>query len=298
MRILLTGASGFVGPHVMARLPCVPLEWGGAPVDIRDGDRVRRAVAECGAAAVIHLAAVSAIPASFQDPRATFEANLFGTLNLLQALDAASFRGVLLYVGSGQVYGDVPGERLPVTEDELPRPVNPYAVSKLAAERLCHQWSRASPYSIVMARPFNHIGPGQDRKFAVADFAAQIAEIRLGRRPAAVQVGDLSVVRDLTDVADVADAYALLLERGRNGEVYNVCSGTGTSLQAVLDRMLALAGVSARIETQGDRLRSGEPARIVGSHRKLHAATGWSPRRPLEHSLNAILDYWIRTLDA
>jgi GDP-4-dehydro-6-deoxy-D-mannose reductase len=302
MTTLVTGASGFVGGHLRAHMKCVTLQVGGARVDIRGADAMQAAVhavvTDAKVDSVIHLAAQSAVPASFDDPRGTLDVNLGGTLNLLQALDAAQFRGALLYVGSGQIYGDVPEARLPIAEDTVPRPTNPYAVSKLAGEALCAQWSLTSAYRIVLARPFNHLGAGQSRKFSVSDFAAQIAEIELGKRPHRIEVGDISVTRDLTDVADVVTAYALLLERGRNGEAYNVCSGREYALRTVLERLLTLAGVEATIEERPDRFRPSDQRRLVASHAKLTRETGWSPQRPLDDSLRDLLTHWRTTLRA
>jgi GDP-4-dehydro-6-deoxy-D-mannose reductase len=245
---------------------------------------------------VVHLAAQSFVPRSFADPHETFEINFLGTLNLLEALKACGFRGRILYVGSGDEYGVVYEEDLPIIESHPLRPRNPYAVSKAAAEMLCYQWCQTEGMNIVMVRPFNHIGPGQDERFAVSNFAKQVIEIKRRRHKPIIEAGDLTAVRDFTDVIDVARAYFALLEGGKAGEVYNVCSGEGRSLGNLLQRMLVLAGVRAEIVTDSARLRPSEQKRVVGSNRKLVETTGWQPEITIEQSLQNILDDWERRL--
>ena len=293
MILLLTGANGFVGQYVQAAMPCVPLPDG---LDLRDRAALTAAVAAIRPDAVLHLAAQSFVPASFENPHETFDINFTGTLNLLEALQAAEFRGRMLFVGSGDTYGQVAEAALPVREDHPLRPRNPYAVSKVAAEALCYQWSQTSGFEIVMVRPFNHIGPGQSPRFAIADFAKQVMEIRLGRRAPLLQVGNIDVTRDFTDVRDVVRAYGLLLERGRNGEIYNVCSGQEYRIRDLLQRLLTLAGVEATIEQDPARLRRAEQRRMVASFAALHRDTGWQPAIPMEQSLQDLLNDWEKRL--
>ncbi len=293
MKLLLTGANGFVGQYVQAAMPCVPLPDG---LDLRDRAALTAAVAAIAPDAVLHLAAQSFVPASFENPHETFDINFTGTLNLLEALRAAEFRGRMLFVGSGDTYGQVAEVALPVREDHPLRPRNPYAVSKVAAEALCYQWSQTSGFEIVMVRPFNHIGPGQSPRFAIADFAKQVMETRLGRRAPILQVGDIDVTRDFTDVRDVVRAYGLLLEQGRNGEVYNVCSGQEYRIRDLLRRLLTLAGVEATIEQDPNRLRHAEQRRMVASFASLQGDTGWRPEIPLDESLQDLLNDWEKRL--
>ena len=242
---------------------------------------------------MIHLAAQSAVPESFRDPETTFQINLIGTLHLLQALDAIGFKGRMLYVGTGDVYGLVPESELPVTEARTPHPRNPYAVSKLAAEALCWQWHASKGTDVVLARPFNHIGAGQSDRFAVADFARQLAAIKRGRGPPVVRVGDLDVTRDFTDVDDVIGAYLALLDRGESGEIYNICSGTEHSLRSLLEKLIALANVEVQIESQAARMRRSEQPRMRGDASKIRRATGWQPTTPIDASLHGTLQFWM-----
>jgi GDP-4-dehydro-6-deoxy-D-mannose reductase len=293
MTVLVTGLSGFVGSHCAELLPAVDLAHGGW-VDLRDAQRVRAAVKAAAPEAVIHLAAQSSVPASIEDPKQTYEINFFGTLNLLEALKAQGFTGTMLYVGSADVYGAVAESALPITEACPARPLNPYAVSKVAAEALCYQWSRSSGFRIVVARPFNHIGPRQSAQFAVSDFARQIVACRKGRGPACLRVGDIDTTRDFTDVRDIVRAYAALLQSGRSGEAYNVCSGVERSLREVIHTLLEASGVDMEIQVDPQRLRKVEQRRMRGSSAKLQADTGWTPQVSFEQTLIDTLDYWDR----
>ncbi len=298
-RLLVTGQHGFVGSTLVDMLRREPelRHWTllATPqsLDLRDPQAVAAIVpASAAPDAVIHLAAQSWVPDSFRDPATTLAVNLVGTLNLLQALQRCRFTGRMIYVGTGDVYGVVPETALPVTEHQLPVPRNPYAVSKLAAEALCRQWSITGSLDVVLARPFNHIGRGQSERFVVSDFARQIVAIRQGRKPPVVAVGDIDVTRDFTDVRDVVHAYFALLERATRSEVYNVCSGRDRSVRSILERLAQLAGVDVTVQVDPTRMRKAEQRRIRGDASKIHEATGWQATTPLDDSLAAMLEFW------
>jgi GDP-4-dehydro-6-deoxy-D-mannose reductase len=262
-------------------------------LDLRDAQAVDAILVQSAAPdAVIHLAAQSWVPDSFRDPATTLAVNVVGTLNLLQALQRCRFAGRMIYVGTGDVYGIVPEAALPVTEQHLPVPRNPYAVSKLAAEALCRQWSITESIDVVLARPFNHIGCGQSERFVVSDFARQVSAIRHRRRLPVVAVGDIDVTRDFTDVRDVVRAYFALLERGTRSEVYNVCSGHDRSVRSILERLAQLAGVDVTVRVDPARMRKAEQRRIRGDASKIREATGWQAATPLDDSLAAMLEFW------
>lgn len=296
-KLLITGGTGFVGSVVQKSLANSTNPYGlelvpPQTIELRDPSGLAKLCAETRPDFVIHLAAQSFVPQSFANPHETFEINFLGTLNLLQALKQSDFKGQLLFVGSGDMYGLVAPESLPVTEDFPLKPRNPYAVSKVAAEALCYQWSQTEGMNIVMARPFNHIGPGQSERFVVSDFARQVAEIKLGLREAEISVGDIDVTRDFTDVRDVVRAYLLLLQQGKSGEAYNVCSGKEIPIREILEQLLVLAGVRASIKQDSARFRPAEQRRIYGSCDKLLGASGWQPEIPLEQALADNLNYW------
>jgi GDP-4-dehydro-6-deoxy-D-mannose reductase len=297
-RLLVTGRLGFVGA-TLSRMVGAEREVAGwsvidtpGNVDLRDAAATSAMVESAGPDAVLHLAAQSSVPDAVRDPAGTLEINLLGTLNLLQALKRCAFRGRMIYVGTGDVYGVVPEEALPVAETRLPAPRNPYSVSKLAAEALCYQWTATEEMDIVLARPFNHIGWGQSDRFVLSGFARQIVEIGQGRREPMVAVGDLDVTRDFTDVRDVVHAYFALFASGASGEVYNVCSGRDRSIRSLLDRLAELAGTAITIEQDPSRLRKAEQRRVCGDPAKIRRDTGWVAGTPLDESLAAMLRYW------
>ena len=243
---------------------------------------------------IIHLAAQSHVQDSWADPVRTLQVNVCGTANLLKALTDIGFQGRLLYVSSADVYGSVPESALPVSEETVPAPRSPYASSKLAAETLCRQWARSRPLDVVIARPFNHTGPGQRPDFALPGFARDIAAVKHGRRTAPILAGDLAVTRDFLDVRDVIAAYLSLLAHGQGGEIYNVCSGLETRLADAFQAMAALAGIQAEVATDPARLRPAEQRRMCGSHARITAATGWRPRIDLHETLTQLIDHWIQ----
>ena len=293
MRVLLTGESGFVGGYFRQVIPCIPfVDKKGLPVDLRDSIAVGKSIREIKPNIVVHLAGQSSVPNSFINPMLTYYVNFIGTLNLLGALKESGFKGCMLYVGSGEVYGLVDPVRMPIIEECPLKPRNPYAVSKLAAESLCYQWSQTESFKIVLVRPFNHIGPGQSERFVVSDFTKQVVEIKRGMRLPKIFVGDIDVTRDFTDVRDVVRAYTLLLEYGVNGEVYNVCSGKEQSVRSILEMLIELSGVTADVVQDQSKLRKSEQRRMVASYDKLHRTTGWRPALSLEQTLKDVLTRW------
>lgn len=293
-RLLVTGARGFVGRYVHDAVAAggfgacefvTPVgDW-----DIRDADAVADAVAESRPDAVLHLAAQSFVPRSFEAPRETFDINFLGTLNLLQALKRNRFAGRLLYVSSGDVYGQVAEADLPVTEALMPAPRNPYAVSKVAAEQLCLQWQRSEGLDALVLRPFNHIGPGQAAHFVVPALAGQVAAIADGRQEPVIDAGDIDTTRDFTDVRDIVAAYAAALEWGVSGATYLVASGVERKVRDLLELMCRIEGVSVDVRQDPSKLRRAEQRRMVGNAGALRDATGWVPKIAIETTLKDIL---------
>lgn len=295
-KLLVTGSSGFVGKHV--RAACAKggafSDWQchGTPEgwDIRDAGAVNSLVGEIQPDGVLHLAAQSFVPRSFEAPRETFEINLLGTLNLLQALTATKFSGSMVFVSSGDVYGRVPDEAMPVTEHRIPEPRSPYAVSKIAAEQLCLQWRRTEGLAVMVARPFNHVGPGQDPKFVLPALARQVVAIADGRQAPIIEAGDIDTTRDFTDVRDVVAAYAAMLESGIAGTTYLIGSGDERRVRDLLMSMCRLAGIAPEIRQDPSKLRPAEQRRMVADSGLLRRDTGWAPRIPLETTLTDILN--------
>jgi GDP-4-dehydro-6-deoxy-D-mannose reductase len=301
--LLVTGHTGFVGRIVRAVLQANAgrIQWKFASLpdgfDIRS-DELPDVVAEAQPDAVLHLAALTSVADSFREPEQFFDVNFNGTWNLLRALRSAAFAGRVLFVSSGDCYGEVTAAHLPVSETHPLRPRSPYAVSKVAAEALCHQWAQTEGLDIVLTRSFNHLGPGQDPRFAIAGFARQVTMIRNGTSPARILTGDLDVTRDLTDVRDVVMAYLALLDSGKAGEAYNVGSGREVRIGDVLDELLAIAGVTAEKVPDPMRTRAGEQRRAVADVRKIESETGWRATTPLSRTLGDMLDDWTRRKSA
>ena len=274
--------------HGFELIPCPP------HFDLLDPGQVDAAMAEHAPDAILHLAAQSNVPQSFKDPEGTFRVNVFGTLRLLQAIKRAGLSPRVVLASSGDVYGNVPEAEMPVSEDRIPRPRNPYAVSKLAAEALCYQWSQSDGVQVMVARAFNHIGAGQSDSFVLPSFARQIAEIKAGKRPPVIEVGDIDVTRDFTHVADVIEGYLALLAHGRPGETYNIASGSDRRVRDLLGRMLELSGAKAEIRRDPERFRHAEQRVVRGSNAKI-SSLGWHPHRSIDDALTGILEEWERT---
>jgi len=302
-RVLVTGIGGFVGPYLLDELTSSGYEVEGldrvkAPelegraqvfeADLTDRAAVRRVIETFRPELVVHLAAISDVALSFREPERVRAVNVGGTENLLQVVqDEGSARRVLV-VGSAYEYG-IP-EALPIDEDHPLRPNNPYAESKVEAERVA--FARGGELEVMVARSFNHTGPGQTEEFVLPSFAAQIARIEKGVQEPALAVGDLDVKRDFLDVLDVVRAYRLLLEKGRGGTAYNVSSGVACRIGDLLDRLLELATVAIEVKSAADRLRPVELPVLQGSHARLTEHTGWEPRIDMAETLARLLGHW------
>lgn len=306
MRALITGIDGFVGPH-LARELRARTEWsivglgrdpaGGGdyePValDLLDRERVLRQIGEIAPDFVFHLAAQSHVPTSHEDGGATLHNNIAAQVNLLDACRALAAPPRILIVGSGEEYGFVRPEEMPIREDQPFRPTNPYAVSKVAQDLLGWQYFHAYGLPIVRVRPFNHFGPGQSDRFVLAAFARQVAEVEADLRPPVVRVGNLDAQRDFLDVRDVVRAYRLAVARGVPGEVYNVASGVPLRIGAALDQLLALAARPITVEFDPSRLRPSDVPILVADSSRLRAATDWRPEIPFDQSLRDTLNWW------
>jgi GDP-4-dehydro-6-deoxy-D-mannose reductase len=245
---------------------------------------------------IFHLAAVSYVPRSFQDPYGTIANNVLGQVNLLEAVRSLEPPPLVVIVSSSDAYGLVYEHELPVTESQPFRPLSPYGVSKATQDLLGLQYHLTYGLPIVRVRPFTHIGPGQSERFALSGFARQIAEAELGMAPPVLLVGELDVERDLLDVRDVVRAYELLAEPRFSGEVFNLASGVSWSLRALVERLLSLARIPLRLERDPARLRPIDVRVLRGDATALRTATGWQPTIPIEQTLEDMLEYWRRTL--
>jgi GDP-4-dehydro-6-deoxy-D-mannose reductase len=306
---LITGAAGFCGsylaellagqgwrvvgldvaPDAGERLRRLGLDMDVFQADLADAAALRQIVVAVQPNQVYHLAALTNPAAPY---RALYEANVFGTIHLLEAVRAAAPTAAVLIAGSSAQYGPTHPTENPIGETQEFRPITQYAVTK-AAQDLIGGMAAAAGQRIVRTRSFNIIGPRQGAQFASAAFARQIAEIEQGRRPPVIEVGNLAAVRDFVDVRDVARAYTLALAAGRPGQAYNVCSGAGRSIQSLLDGLLALSTVSPiEVRPVPERMQPADVPAQVGSYARLAADAGWQPLIPWQRTLQDLLDYW------
>jgi GDP-4-dehydro-6-deoxy-D-mannose reductase len=281
--ILVTGAQGFVGGHLLALLGGRGLP---VDVDVTDAKAVARAIAASAPSAIVHLAAVSSVGSSWEDAGETWRVNTVGTVNVLESVRVEAPEPRVLVVSTGEVYGEA--EQLPTPEDAPVAPVSPYAASKAAAEIAAEQARRAG-VDVVVARAFQHEGPGRDERFAIGSWSAQIARAEEAGG-GTVLVGDLSARRDITDVRDVCRAYLLLLDRSVPTGIYNVASGRAVEMREALEILVGLADCPLEIEADPDRMRPSELAVVCGDPSRLRAATGWTPTIPLEQTLADTLE--------
>jgi GDP-4-dehydro-6-deoxy-D-mannose reductase len=319
MRILVTGVTGFVGGHLaeallaagggevhgLARRAAWPTTLAHLARDIRlsaadltDGRAVETVLRAARPDHVYHLAGFADPGASLRDPAAAWAGNLAAARTLYDAVARWGGSPRVLYVSSGHVYGAADESGRPVGEAAPLRPASPYAASKAAADLLSFQVTRHPGLDVVRVRPFNQIGPRQPPQYAAGHFARQLARIERGLNPPRVEVGDLSARRDLTDVRDMAAAYALLLRHGKAGEVYNAGSGRAVRMADVLETLRGLCTVKVDVVVEGERLRPSDPGVLVADATALRAATGWRPRFTLEESLRDTLDSWRRAVAA
>lgn len=302
MRILVTGACGFVGRHVVNEL----IGAGHTPIafdavkpaeppfpadvhigDLRDAPLLKRMVSELAPDACIHLAGIAFVPLGWTDPELVFSVNLLGTINLLEAFHAAAPKSRMLIVTSAEVYGRVPGSHA-FAEDAPLTPDNLYAVSKMAADLSSLLYARRYGTHIMTARPGNHIGPGQSPHFVTSAFAGQIVKIARKKADPILRVGNLECERDFTDVRDVAHAYRLIVEGGHAGKAYNVSSEKLVKVSAVLDELCRLAGVSPEIVVDPARYRPLDARPRIDSSR-VREELGWKPLIELSTTLGDVL---------
>jgi GDP-4-dehydro-6-deoxy-D-mannose reductase len=314
VRILVTGAAGFVGSHLLDVLAEERAETYGMVLpgtslppraraieivaDMNDREAADRAVGEAAPEAIVHLAGQPSVHRSWAEPAATLQTNVLGIVNLLDAARGRGLRPAVLVIGSAEEYGMVSPSETPLKEAAPLRPSSPYAVSKVAQAALARLYGPSGGMRVVLTRTFPHTGPGRGEAFAESSFARQIAEIEAGLMPPVLSVGNLEAVRDFTDVRDVVRAYRALLEGGEAGEAYNVCRGRGWRIGEMLEMLLARSSARPEVRVDRGRLRPSDIPVLVGDSSKLRRATGWEPRIPLEQALGDLLEDWRRRIRA
>lgn len=318
MRVLITGITGFAGSHladhILADFPDVELfgliRWRSRMEnvihiqdkvnfyegDLKDFVSLKKCLAEIKPDRIFHLAAQSFVPTSWKCPSETFAINAIGQINLFEAVLSLGLSPKIHIAGSSEEYGFVQPEELPMRETSPLRPLSPYAVSKVAQDLLAYQYFRSYGLRTVRTRGFNHTGPRRGDVFICSNFAKQIVEIEKQKRAPVILVGNLDAKRDFTDVRDTVRAYWLGLEKGIEGEVYNIGSGKARSMREILNMLLEMTGSDVKVEVDPKRLRPSDVPILECDCAKFHELTGWEPRIPFKQSLQDLLDYWRVTI--
>ncbi|MBN1474638.1 MAG: GDP-mannose 4,6-dehydratase [Syntrophaceae bacterium] len=314
-KYLITGFSGFVGrrfvehlenlkkSHVVKGLDIqhpdfrldhyknVKISF--EKVDLLSADHAEYIINEFQPDYILHLASFSSVAFSWKEPILSFQNNMNIFLNLLESVRKMKLDVRILSIGSSEEYGNFDKEDLPLTEKHTLRPLSPYAVARVSQEMISRIYVEGYGLDILMTRSFNHIGPFQKDVFVIPAFARQIVDIKKnGKNRGELITGDTSIIRDFTDVRDVVAAYSLLLEKGKKGQIYNVCSGKGTSLDDIIDIMAKIVGVTVHKRVDAKLVRPNDNRIIVGSNKKIKEELGWYPKISLEDSLNDIIVYW------
>lgn len=311
-RALIIGAAGFVGSYLIDHIQkhCVwsivvtkmPQETMACPgVDICDLDilapeAIERLLEEQRPDYIFHLAAQSSVAVSWKNPGLTVDVNVKGSLNVLDAVRKLDYKPRVLLIGSGEEYGHVRENEVPVQEDNVLRPGNIYAATKACQNMVGAIYAQAYGMDVMMVRAFNHVGPNQSPIFVVADFCKQTAEIEARLKEPVIKVGNLSARRDFSDVRDVVRAYVELMEKGKAGETYNVGSGNAVEIRKILDMILCRSKKEIRVEVEPSRMRPVDVPVIEADISKLKACTGWEQKITLEETIQDTLEYWRQKL--
>jgi GDP-4-dehydro-6-deoxy-D-mannose reductase len=314
MRALITGITGFAGSHLadymLAEQPGVEVfgthRWRSrtdnvahlagkvtlVEADLRDYTSMHHALEQTRPDLIFHLAAQSFVPTSWRAPAETIATNIIGQTHLFEAVRSLGLDPTIQIAGSSEEYGLVLPDEVPIKETNPLRPLSPYAVSKVGQDFLAYQYFQSYGLKAVRTRGFNHTGPRRGEVFVSSNFARQVARIEAGAQEPVLRVGNLDSVRDFTDVRDVVRAYWLAATKGKPGEVYNIATGHGITIRAMLDQLLALARVEVDVQTDPERLRPSDVEVLIGDSSKFRADTGWEPRIPFAQTLRDLLDYW------
>lgn len=307
-KILVTGANGFAGQHliqvlepdyqIIGLINKSKLE-GSQNVQYVSGNILDRGFLEdlikkYQPEKIIHLAAIA--PTWSQDPENIFKINLIGTLNLYLAVESqkksSGFEPKIVYISSAEVYGKTPNPGK-ISEENPFFPANYYGTSKIAADRLSYQMSQSAKLKIIIIRPFNHTGPGQLQGFFVPDMASQIVKIENDPEESKLMAGNLESIRDISDVRDIVQGYKKILETDvPSGETFNICSGQGIKMKDLLEKLLGFANKPILVVEDPKRMRPSEVPITVGDNSKFKRLTGWEPKIPIDQTLQDTLEYW------
>lgn len=312
-KVLIIGAAGFVGHYLanyllqechfdvhVTKLPCEIIDNQDViqhNLDILNRDNIETLLFSVHPKYIFHLAAQSSVGVAWKNPGLTIDINVKGSLNVMDAARQLYYKPRILLIGSGEEYGYVSSENIPIKEDTLLQPSNIYAATKACQNMIGNIYANAYDMEVMLVRAFNHIGPSQAPMFVVSDFCKQIAEIEKEKREPVIYVGNLHAERDFTDVRDVVKAYTLLVEKGVKGETYNVGSGKAVSIQKILDIILSKTNSSVRIEIDRNKIRPMDTSIIEADITKIYKLTGWKPKITLEQTIEDTLEFWRKNVE-
>ncbi len=260
--------------------------------DLQDVEGVKALISEVRPDYVFHLAALAATADSYANPAKFINNNIDSQVNLLEGIRLAEITPRTLIVSSAEVYGDVKASDLPIDEQTSIRPVNPYGVSKVAQDFMGLQYYISYKIPVIRVRPFNHIGPRQAPNFAVPTFAKKIAEIEKGKMEPVLLVGNLNAKRDFTDVRDMVEAYAQIIDKGTPGEVYNIGSGKAIQISDILEKLMSFSDKPIQVEPDQSLYRPIDVEELVCDNSKIREACGWEPKISIDQTLKETLEYW------
>lgn len=307
MRALVTGAAGFVGGHLLDHLlsegdtvvalvapgtkPRQPVDI--AEVDITDYRKTLDCITSISPDVIFHLAGIAFAPSAESDFMGALSVNVGGTFNVIRSAHVINRDIPVIVVSSGEVYGRVAANEIPVKESQILRPANSYSLTKLMAEQVVTRFEGGKLRLVVM-RPFNHTGPGQNENFVCSNFAKQLAQIKTQRLNPVIKVGNLSPERDFSDVRDIVRAYRTAAIQG-NG-IYNLGSGTAIPVSSVLSQLIEISGLDIKVESDPDRMRPSEVPVLYADISKARKELLWTPKIQLRETLTDVYTYWLNEL--
>ncbi len=313
MNVLITGAAGFAGSHLIERLlldgqynifgivrsreaikNIAHLEHQIHLIkcELKDFSIVKHAIDDSRPDVIFHLAAKTYIPDSFNDPANVLVNNTAPEINIFESVKTLKLNPLILVASSSEVYGKVLANEVPLTESQELRPGNTYAVSKVTQEYLARQYHQSYGLKTIVTRTFNHTGPRRGQQFVESNFTKQFVEMKKGTRKPELQVGNLESLRDFTDVRDVIRAYVMLANQGIPGETYQIASNHAIPIYSIVDMLAEITGIHPEIVQDPERMRPSDTPILVGNYEKLHRLTGWTPTIPLKKTLEDLVSYW------
>jgi GDP-4-dehydro-6-deoxy-D-mannose reductase len=313
-KYLITGGQGFVGNYLIkylldnyTRIEIYSISHTNSSkiikgvnyeiIDLLNTSDIERFILRIKPDFIFHLAAMSSVSQSWQNPAMSFSNNINIFINLLEAVRKSGIYCKILSIGSSEVYGIINSNEIPINEKHATNPISPYAVARVSQELISKVYIEGFKLKIILTRSFNHIGPGQDIRFAIPNFLKESINRVKQKSIAPIETGDLNIIRDFVDVRDVVVAYDLLIKSGQIGEIYNICSSYGISLKSITDKIKQLTGIKNEFITKSELIRPIDNPIIIGDYSKLKKTVGWKPTISIDESLKEMYIYQLDSND-